>query len=216
MILNFSDFMDRLAQGQLRDVASTDKSQSGVIKPEYYEHLLKLTNQGLVDLSTKKKLFEGMATLDFVEDQNVYPLDVTSGADYENLVKVLEIRTSNERMHTPKNSVHIMQPNQETLRFSDYFMECHGPSVDVRFQTHHPELTDVDDDMNLPNHLYEVLALYVAGLYLAHKGGAEGKARGDSYYGLYLQKCNDDVIYNSSSTSELTDEDTRFFDRGFV
>ena len=40
--------------------------------------------------------------------------------------------------------------------------------------------------------------------------------RGDSFYGLYLQKCNDDTINNSSSTSELTDEDTRFYDRGFV
>ena len=95
-------------------------------------------------------------------------------------------------------------------------MECHKPSVDVLFQTHHPELVDTDADMNLPNHLYEVLALYVAGLYLAHKGGEEHKARGDSFYGLYLQKCNDDTINNSSSTSELTDEDTRFYDRGFV
>ena len=178
--------------------------------------MLKLTNQGLVDLTTKKKIFEGMATLDFVDGQNVYVLDVTDGADYDNLVKVLEVVTSDERRHTPKNSVHIMQPNPETLRFSDSFMECHKPSVDVLFQTHHPELVDTDADMNLPNHLYEVLELCAADLYLAHKGGEKHKARGDSFYGLYLQKCNDDTINNSSSTSELTDEDTRFYDRGFV
>ena len=109
--------MDRSAQGQLRYVASTDKSQGGVIKPEYHDHLLKLTNQGLVDLTTKKKIFEGMVTLDFVDGQNVYVLDVTDGADYDNLVEVLEVVTSDERRHTPKNSVHIMQPNLETLRF---------------------------------------------------------------------------------------------------
>lgn len=216
MILNFCDFMDRLAQGQLRNVASTDKSQSGVIKPEYHEHILKLTNQGLVDLTTKKKIFEEVATLTFVDGQNVYALDVTDTGDFFNLVSVLEIVTSDERRHTPKNSVHIMQPNPETLRFSDHFMEYHKPSVDVRFQVTHPELPDIDSDMNLPNHLYEVLALYVSGLYLAHKGGEEHKARGDSYYGLYLQKCNDDTMNNSSNTSELTDEDTRFSDRGFV
>lgn len=216
MILNFCDFMDRLAQGQLRNVASTDKSQSGVIKPEYHDHLLKLTNQGLIDLTTKKKLFEEVATLTFVDGQNVYPLDVTDTGDFTNLVSVLEVVTSDERRHTFKNSVHLMQPNQETLRFSDHFMECHKPAVDVRFQVHHPELVDIDADMNLPSHLYEVLALYVSGLYLAHKGGEEHKARGDSYYGLYLQKCNDDTINNTSNTSEVTDEDTRFNDRGFV
>lgn len=216
MILNFCDFMDRLAVGQLRNTAAVDESQSGVILPEYHDHILKLTNQGLVDLTSKKKLFEEVRTLTFVDGQNVYPLDVTAGADFENLVSVFEIVTANERKHTPKNSVHIMQPNQETLRFSDTFMECNPPAVDVWFQVHHPELPDTDADMNLPNHLYEVLALYVAGLYLTHMGGEEHKARGDSYYGLYLKKCVDDTIENTSNTSEVTDEDTRFNDRGFV
>lgn len=216
MILNFCDFMDRLAQGQLRNVASTDMSVDGVIKPEYHEHLLKLTNQGLVDLTTKKKIFEKTQTLTFINGQNIYNLDVTDGADFEHLVSVFEIVTSDERRHTPKNNVHIMQPNPETLRFSDHFMKCYKPTIDVRFQVFHPELVDIDSDMNLPYHLYEVLALYVSGLYLAHIGGEEHKARGDSYYGLYLQKCNEDMINNSSNTSELTDEDTRFADRGFV
>ena len=216
MIKNFCDFLDEIATQQLRNTAATNESQNGNIMPEYQEHLLKIANQGLIDLTSKKKIFEETKTLTFVADQNVYPLDVTAGMDYENLVKVFEIVTSDERRHTPKNSVHIMQPNPETLRFSDAFMECHGPTVDIRFQVHHPILADIDADMNLPSHLYEVLQLYVAGLYLTHMGGEEHKARGDSYYGMYLKKCVDDTIDNLSSTSEVTDEDTRFYDRGFV
>lgn len=215
MVLTFSDFLDRLAQGQLRNTAASDDSEGGAINVTYHDHLLKLTNQGLVDLTTKKKLFENTQTLDLVEGTNFYPLDVSVGSEYENLVSVFEIVTSDERKHTAKNSVHIMQPNQETLRFSDKFIECYAPSVDIRFQTFHPEI-QLDGEMNLPNHLYEVLALYVSGLYLTHLGGEEHKARGDSYYGLYLQKIGEDTINNSSNTSELTDEDTRFQDRGFA
>jgi len=64
--------------------------------------------------------------------------------------------------------------------------------------------------------MYEALVLYVAGLYLSHMGGEEHTAKGDSYYGLYLKMMGDDEINNSSGTSELLDEDTRFSDRGFV
>ena len=70
--------------------------------------------------------------------------------------------------------------------------------------------------MDLPSHLYEALVLYVSGLYLSHMGGEEHTAKGDSYYGLYLKMLSDDTIENSSGTSELVDEDTRFQDRGFV
>lgn len=215
MIKTFEDFMLDLAQGQLRNTAAADSSESGCIEPEYVEHLLRLTNQGLIDLTSKKKLFEETETLTFVPAQNIYPLDTATGMPFENLVRVYEIVTSDERKHTPKNSAHITQPNQETLRFSDQFMEFYGPSIDVRFQVTHPPILE-DGEMNLPPHLFEVLALYVSGLYLSHMGGEEHKARGDSYYGLYLKKCDDDVLNNTSGTSEVTDDDSRFYDRGFV
>lgn len=215
MKTNFQDFLLLLAQGQLKNTAAVDESQSGCINPDYVEHLLRLTNQGLIDLTTKKKLFENTVVLTFIDGQNIYPLDTNIGMDYENLVKVIEIVTSDERRHTTKNSVHIRQPNQETLRFSNTFMECFGPSVDVTFQMVHPPI-DENGDINLPAHLWEVLALYVSGLYLSHMGGEEHKTRGDSYYGLYLKKCDDDTLMDSSGTSEVTDEDTRFQDRGFV
>ena len=94
-------------------------------------------------------------------------------------------------------------------------MEEYAPAVDLKFQTKHPVI-DLNGMMQLPHHLYESLALYVAGLYLSHMGGEEHTAKGDSYYGLYLKMMGDDVIENKSQTSEVLDEDTRFQDRGFV
>lgn len=217
MILAFEDFLSKLARGQLKNTAAVDDSQQGVILPEYEDQLLELTNQGLIDITTKKKLFEGSAVLTFVDGQNAYALDTTPGVgEYEDMTRVIEVVTSDERKHTPKTNKHILQPSTETLRFSDQFMDLHGPEVEVRFQKTHPIISDPTGQMSLPAHLYEALCLYVGGLYLSHMGGQEHTAKGDSYYGLYLKMMNDDTVENSSGTSELVDEDTRFQDRGFV
>lgn len=215
MIVTFDQFLSKLAHGQLKNTAATDDQQQGFIMPEYEDQLLDLTNQGLIDITTKKKLFEGTVALTFVDGQNIYPLDTSEGADFENFVKVLEVVSSDERKHIPKSNAHITQPNPETLRFSTQFMEKYGPAVDVRFQTYHAPI-DLGGEMNLPAHLFEALVLYVSGLYLSHMGGDEHTKKGDSYYGLYLKMMSDDTIMNSSGTSELVDEDTRFQDRGFV
>ncbi len=215
MSISFTDFMTRLAQGQLKNTAAVDDQQMGVIVPEFEEQILTLTNQGLVDITTRKKLFEEVVVLPLVEGQNVYPLDTSAGGDYENFVRVIEIVTKDERKHLPKTSSHITQPNPETLRLSSTFIKWYGPAVDVRFQTNHP-VVDIMGNIQLPTHLIEPLLLYVAGLYLSHMGGEEHTAKGDSYYGLYLKMMTDDTMENSSGTSEVTDEDTRFQDRGFV
>lgn len=215
MRLTVEDFLAKLAHGQLKNTAATDDSQEGLILPEYEEQMINLLNQGLVDLTTRKKLFEEIVSLDFVDSQNIYSLDTSETGDFKNLVRVLSVTTSDERVHVPKTNAHITQPNPESLRFSKQFMDHHKPSVDILFQTLHPTV-ELMDEMNLPAHLYEALVLYVSGLYLSHIGGDENNQKGDSYYGLYLKKLNDDIIENSSGTSELVDEDTRFTDRGFV
>lgn len=216
MKLSFEDFLTKLARGQLKNTAATDDQQDGIIAPKYEEQLLELTNQGLTDITTKKKLFENFATLSFVDGQNLYVLPTDAGEDYENMVRVLEVATADGRKHTPKSNANILMPSPESLRFSTQFMKTYPDGVEVRFQISHPEVESVTGEINLPKHLFEALVLYVAGLYLSHMGGEENTAKGDSYYGLYLRMLNDDTIDNASGTSELVDEDTRFQDRGFV
>lgn len=222
MIVTFEEFTTKLAHGQLKNTALVDDSDTGEINPGHEDQILELTNQGLVDIFTKKKLLEGRAILPFVTNQNLYPLD-TSG-DYEGMIRVLQIETvklgqdvteKNKKVFVPKTNKHVTLPSPEVLRFSDSFLETYGPEADVVFQKKHPVI-ELGDSIDIPAHMYEALVLYVSGLYLSHMGSEQQTAKGDSYYGLYLKMMSDDEMNNSSGTSEVVDEDTRFSDRGFV
>lgn len=223
--MDFTDFLTKLARGQLKNTAVVDDQDLGEINPGHEDQLLELTNQGLIDISTRMKLFETTYALTFVTAQNIYTLDAALDpvfTDYVRLLSVhgvhkdLDVIPENEKMFVPKTNSQITMPSPFSVRFSDKFMEDYGPAVDLKFQTKHPVLADATGTMQLPHHLYEALALYVSGLYLSHMGGEEHTAKGDSYYGLYLKMMGDDVFENKSQTSEVIDEDTRFQDRGFV
>lgn len=220
----FTDFTMKLARGQLKNTAVVDDQDLGEINPGHEEQLLELTNQGLIDISTRMKLFESTYALSFVLGQNIYVLNSTLDASFTDYVRLLSVHgvhkdletiPENEKIFIPKTNSQITMPSPFSVRFTDKFMEDYAPAVDLKFQTKHPEIT-ISDSMILPHHLYEALALYVSGLYLSHMGGELHTAKGDSYYGLYLKMMGEDIIENKSMTSELVDEDTRFQDRGFV
>lgn len=220
----FTDFVTKLAHGQLKNTAVVDDQDFGEINPGHEDQLLELTNQGLTDISTRMKLFESTFALSFVPGQNIYPLTPVFDVAFQDYVRLLSIHgvhkdldiiPENEKTFIPKTNSQITMPSPYSVRFTDKFMEDYTPAVDLKFQTKHPTIL-VTGTMELPHHLYEALALYVSGLYLSHMGGEEHTAKGDSYYGLYLKMMGDDVIENKSQTSELVDEDTRFQDRGFV
>lgn len=222
--MDFTAFTRKLALGQLKNTAAVDDQDLGELNPGHEDQLLELTNQGLIDISTKMKLFESTIVLTFVTNQNIYVLDENLDPGFEDYVRLLSVHAvhkdmdnipENEKVFIPKTSSQITMPAFNSIRFTDAFMEDYAPAVDLKFQIKHP-IIDLDGTMQLPHHLYEALALYVSGLYLSHMGGEEHTAKGDSYYGLYLKMCGDDITENKSQTSEVVDEDTRFQDRGFV
>lgn len=220
----FTEFTAKLARGQLKNTAAVDDQDLGELNPGHEDQILELTNQGLVDISTKLKLFETTYALSFVPGQNIYTLDETLDPVFTDYVRLLSVHgvptgqdliPENEKTFIPKSNNQITLPSPSTVRFTDAFMADYGPAVDLKFQTRHPQI-DLNGTMQLPYHLYEGLALYVSGLYLNHMGGEENTGRGNSYYGLYLKMMGEDVRENKSQTSEVVDEDTRFQDRGFV
>lgn len=222
MIITFAEFTTKLAHGQLKNTSLVDDQDTGEINPSHEDQILELTNQGLIDISTKKKLWTDTTALTFVADQNIYTMDASP--DFDDFVRLIsvhavptgyEVIEENQRTFTPKGANGITQPSPSSVRFSDRFMENYGPAVDLHFQKNHPAI-GLADSIDIPSHLYEALVLYVSGLYLSHMGGEEHTAKGDSYYGLYLKMMSDDEMNNSSGTSEVVDEDTRFQDRGFV
>lgn len=220
----FTDFMKKLAFTQLKNTAAVDNQDLGGIDSAHEDQLLELTNQGLIDISTRMKLFESSYALTFLANTNIYSLTSDTDVAFTDYVRLLSVHgvprgedaiPSNEKTFIPKTNNQITIPSPYTVRFTNAFMEDYGPEVDLKFQTKHPVITNTDT-MQLPIHLYEAMALYVSGLYLSQIGGEENSKKGDSYYGLYLKMMGDDIIENKSQTSEIVDEDTRFEDRGFV
>lgn len=207
--MNFTDFTTRLAQQQLKNLSIVDDFKEGTLKPDAENIILNLTNQGLQDITTRIKLFEGRGSITFVAGQNIY--DISGFSDY---VKILTIFDEDELLYNPKTSAHITLPSPKTIRFSDKFMED-KTAVDALFHASHGVI-GVTDDIELPPNLIEALALYVAGLYISHMGSPEHTQKGDSYYGLYLNMLSTDEQRNTSGASEVVDEDARFADRGFV
>lgn len=224
MQISVQEFFQKLAWQQLKNTAATDDSDTGELNPGHEDQLLSLLNQGLRDITGRKKLITRDDTITFVDGTNTYVMNGGQAADL--FLRVIEIQavpagmdviTENKKIFLPKTTRHITMPNYYTLKFTDEFMEDYAPSVGVVSQVHHPVITDITTDwIELPPKMQEALALYVSGLYLSQMGGKENSDKGDQYYGLYLKMMTDDDLDNTSQTSEITDNDTRFSDRGFV
>jgi hypothetical protein len=225
-MITFEKFSERLARGQLKNMAAVDKTNLGVISPDYMESILSLTDQGLTDLHTRFPLVKKQIDLVFVADQHIYPL--ADGAPYlddsdsqtetfvqENFVKVLDIYDEDGVRYSPRTSGHIMQPAYDSLRFTSDIMETLDPKIRIRYQAQHAKLVDETSEIVIPPNMVTALQLFVASLYISHMNGSDHSAKGDSYFAAYLRHIGDDESRDTSSTSEV-EEDARLEDRGFV
>lgn len=225
-MVTFEAFTQRLALGQLKNTSAVDESNLGIIIPEYYDTILSLTNQGLVDLSTRFPLVTKQIDLTFEEGKYLYPFtgaalgsylstdDTQDDFDDESFVTFIDIFDKNGKRHPHETNGHILTPSYNSLRFTKAKMDELKPKVRIRYQVKHAGITD-SDNIDLPPNLETGLQLFVAALYLSHMNGPDHSAKGDSYYAAYLRHIGEDEARNTSSTSEVT-EDTRFSDRGFV
>jgi len=224
-MMTFTEFSSRLAMGQMKNTGAVDKSVLGEINPDYIKTILSLTNQGLVDLSTKFPLVTAMLDLTFIKGQQLYPLVSVGVGSYlevvdsvtfveTDFVKVLDVIAEDGRTHAHDTNGHIMTPNFNSLRFSTDSMLMLDPKVRIRYQSKHLPIVETDT-INLPPNLETALQLFVASLYFSHMNGAEHTAKGDAYFATYLRHIGEDEAKNNSSVSEVQ-EDTRFEDRGFV
>lgn len=218
--------MERLARGHLKNTSAVEETNLGEIVPEYQDTILNLTNQGLVEITTRLPLIRKLVDLTFVTDQFAYPL--TNGAAYldttglgdfvdESFVKVLDVFDADGKRYQPNTGGHIITPSYNTLRFTAAFMDVDtgiGPKVRIQYQAKHPEL-GLLGNIELPPNMWAALEFFVASRYISDMGGKEHQARGDNYFALFLRHVGEDEVRNTSGTSEV-EEDTRFTDSGFV
>ena len=225
-MITFDEFATRLAFGQLKGTAAVEDSIPGQLLPDYSDIILSLTNQGLVDLTTKFPLITQAIDLTFQTGVNTYPLTDAGLGTYldfsvtgdtfvgENFVKVLYIYDEDGVNHPHNTNGHIITPTYNVLRFTSAKILELGDQVRINYQSKHLPIT-ASDNINLPPNLETALQLFVSSLYFSHMNGAEHTIKGEKYFGAYLRHIGEDVERNTSSISE-TNEDTRFVDRGFV
>ena len=239
MSIAYSLFAERLARGQLKNTAAVEETNLGEICPDYAATILSLTNQGLVDISTRLPLIRKLIDLTFVTDQFVYPLNdasalylddsLTETFVEEAFVKVLDIYDSTGdlylpsagKRYEPNTNGHITTPTFDSIRFSAAYIDPDnsayiGPKIRIQYQAKHLEITADDDIISLPPNLVAALQLYVAAQYISDMGGKEQIARGDGYMALYLRHVGEDVLLNTSGTSEVENQTDRFTDSGWV
>jgi hypothetical protein len=232
-MITFQSFSQRLANGQLKNTSAVDEKNLGIICPEYYGMILSLTNQGLVDLSTRFPLFKSQVDLTFVDSQNIYPLTEVNVGGFltstveepftdDEFVKILDVFDAEGVRHTTNTNGHILTPSFNTLRFTDAkikkFTETASPDparIRIRYQKKHPVLLSTGS-INLPPNLETALQLFVASLYISHMGGPDHSAKGDSYYAAYLRHIGEDESRDLSTTSEIHEDSSKFAERGFV
>lgn len=224
-MISFADFTKRLAMGQLKNLAVVDVPGQNEIDPDYVEIILELTNQGLVDLSTRFPLITRQVDILMTPGTNTYPLAESGVGTYldesqtdafldEDFVRVIEVFSENGQRHTIDTNGHIMTPTYNTLRFTSSKMTEFRGRARIRYQAKYPPITK-NDFITIPPNLVAALQLFVSALYIAHMGSPEQKAIGDGYFAAYLRHLGEDETRNTSSTSEV-DLDTRFEERGFV
>lgn len=225
-MITFTEFKKRLAQGQLKNTAAVDiEVSTEAIVATHEDTILTLTNQGLLDLSTRFPLFTKQIDLVFKEDQNLYSLVVAGIDDYlfelyddtfdeDTFIKILDIFDEDGNRHIPNTNGHLLMPTYNSIRFTNAKIEDIGERVRIRFQSRHPIIAE-DDNIDLPPNLETALQLFVAALFISHINGEDNIAKGNSYYGAYLRHIGDDELKDNSNVSEV-DEDIRFVSRGFV
>lgn len=220
---SYASFEEELARSQLKNTGYVGKNNSGAIVAEFQEDILNYTNKGLIDITTRKKIFTGYVDLTFQDGVRIYPLtgDPTylsevDGQEFsiDEFVNVIDVFDSSGKVHSVDTNGHFTTPSFDTLRFTESFVNKYGPKVRVRYQKTHPELFR-SHNINLPKNLILALELFVAGLALCHLNGKDHISSGNKYYGKYLSEMGEDTLNNSSSTSEIL-EDNRFCERGFV
>lgn len=223
-MITFTQFSERLARAELKNMSAVDQTNLGEIQPDYVDTILSLTNEGLKTLSTKFPLFKLQVdlTLDLAKQEYSFdtdellmiPVETSQTYDPERFIKVLNVYDVNgDDVLTDVNG-HLTVPAYNRLRFTTAKLIELSPKVRIRYQAKHPEITE-SDAIEIPPNLETALQLLVASLYITQMNGPEHSAKGDSYYAAYLRHIGEDEMKNHSSTSEIEIDD-RFSQRGFV
>ncbi len=227
-MVTYLDFTKRLVLGQLKNTSAVDDADNTLVDASFQEHILSLTNQGLVDISIRLPIIKKRVHLNFQTNKNTYLLDEIGLGDYlentddtftnDSFLSILAVQDSKDKNHLHDTNGDIITPSFNTLRFTNDKMGklmSIGDNTQILYQAKHDPII-ATDTIVLASNLEIALQLFVASLFLSHMNGAEHAATGDKYFGTYLRYIGNDIEQNMSNISEVFDTSEKFIDKGFV
>lgn len=225
-MITFTQFSERLARAELKNMSAVDQTNLGEVQPDYIPTILSLTNEGLRTISTKFPLFKLMIDLTLQEDKYEYSFETDMSLmanvppqdplvyDSERFVKILNIYDSLGNDVLLDVNGHVTTTSYNSFRMTSAKLKELSPKIRIRYHARHEEISE-DSVIFLPPNLETALQLLVASLYIGQMNGKEHSEKGDSYYAAYLRLVGEDELKNNSSISEI-ETSTRFSERGFV
>lgn len=176
-----SAFINKLTNTTLRNLGITDSVVSRTLNPEYREEIIDYINSGLLELYNRFQLKVDSLFIELQEGKTRYPLTsahimtnwhepdrekyiwkTNEGNFTDDLVKVLLVRDHS------CHEIPLNDPNAVISVFTPEFNVIEIPShfpiqiISVDYQAKHPRVSNDDDEITLPDSLYDCLAYYVA------------------------------------------------------
>lgn len=197
--MRLSTIFSQLETTELNQLSCVDTATKK-IRPDKYQAIVDVMNQGLVDLNTRFKFKIGTVTVPMVPGIKIYDLTKYSG----------EVKGTYMQLHSVKddrgNSLSVNAFGDRGVNFRsalvmevpDYMQQVQGIKhvvVEYRslprkiqdcFGDIDPELTEVD----LPDMYVWALCLYVASRLHTPIGLQDGTYRTNAFLGLYNAECN--------------------------
>lgn len=221
--MDFREFTNRLALGELSNLSVTDENDKSEIRVSDRASIMFHLNRGLVNLFTRFMLLEkdvlirvSAGTTNYflrkefaVSNQEDVPIkyiiDTVASPFKEDVIKITEVF----------NSVGVALPvDQEDEPYSLYLPEYDclqipniydGEFYSVVYQAKHPNITGIDSgqEIHVPLIFEEALQYYVAAKIFTNMNGQDNTAKGSEYMTQYLSICQEAELKDSARTAAV-------------
>lgn len=230
--MKLGEFLENISLGELSNLYIGLEGQVE-LHPQNRKKLVNYANQGLVALHSRFALLKKEVIIRGLEGVSLYHFDKKYSIAYgkqaplyiddtvcepfdNDLIKVLGVynnlgvefplnnRDLNGSLYTPSwNSLQI----PHAIQGAGYF---------IIYQAKAKPLEDDDcAEINIPPHLEEALAAFVASKVYSHMNGRENKVTSQEFMAVFETKCIEVTTTDQASESEVGDKDLTDM-RGFV
>ena len=207
--MRVSAFINKLTNTTLRNLGITESVTSRALNSEYRDEIIEYINSGLLELYNKFQLKVDSLFIELQEGKTRYPLTsehnmsnwhepdrekyiwkTTSDSFTDDLVKVLGVFDHSGvevPLNDPNALISVYTPEYNILQIPTHFPI---QILSVSYQCRHAIVSNDDDEITLPDSLYDCLAYYVAAQATSNMNSEGGIQNATKYSQLYSNALN--------------------------